>query len=167
MALAPPKNAPQHDLVMTPRELAREIVEHFGPSGKILDPSRGEGAFYDCFPDDAEKFYCELSEGTSFFDFTEHVDWIVTNPPWSKMRDFLKHGMSVSDNIVYLCTLNHFLTRARLRDLREYGFGIVEFYGTDNPPKPWPASGFQLGAAWLKRGYTGPIHLTGTINPNV
>ena len=35
---------------MTPEYLAKEIIEHFNPSGIILDPSRGTGAFYDNFP---------------------------------------------------------------------------------------------------------------------
>ena len=41
---------------MTPDYLAKEIIEHFNPSGKILDPSRGEGAFYDNFPSDNKSF---------------------------------------------------------------------------------------------------------------
>jgi hypothetical protein len=72
------------------------------------------------------------------------------------------HSMKVADNIVFLATINHFTTRARLRDIREMGFGIVEFCLFDNPPANtgWPSSGFQLVAGWLARGYTGPTHWT-------
>ena len=46
-AFCPPKNTPEKDIVMTPEWLAIEIIDHFSPSGIILDPCRGEGAFYD------------------------------------------------------------------------------------------------------------------------
>lgn len=161
--LSPGKNQPHQDVVYTPTYLAADIVSHFQPSGTILDPSRGNGAFYDVYPYTCTKFYCEISEGSDFFDFNSRVDWIITNPPWSKMREFIKHGMAVADNIVYLCTINHFTTRARLRDLRENGFGLKEFYGVNNPPAPWPQSGFQLVAAHLQKGWVGPVTLTGSI----
>ena len=46
-AFCPPKNSPEKDLVMTPEYLAKDIINHFNPTGKILDQSRGIGAFYD------------------------------------------------------------------------------------------------------------------------
>ena len=49
-AFCPPKNTPEKDIVMTPEWLAKEIIEHFKPSGVILDPCRGEGVFYSNFP---------------------------------------------------------------------------------------------------------------------
>ena len=39
-------------MVMTPVYLAKEIIEHFNPTGRILDPCRGTGAFYDNFNTD-------------------------------------------------------------------------------------------------------------------
>jgi hypothetical protein len=44
--LAPGRNAPAHDLIMTPPALARAIVRHFRPEGRVLYPARGKGAFY-------------------------------------------------------------------------------------------------------------------------
>ena len=51
-AFCPPKNTPEKDIVMTPEYLAKEIINHFNPTGKILDPSRGEGVFYDNYDTD-------------------------------------------------------------------------------------------------------------------
>ena len=48
-AFCPPKNTPEKDIVMTPEYLAKDIITHFDPTGMILDPSRGAGAFYDNF----------------------------------------------------------------------------------------------------------------------
>ena len=86
---------------MTPEYLAKEIIEHFNPSGIILDPSRGTGAFYDNFPGD-NNVWCELAEDKDFLEYNEKVDWIVTNPPWSKMQKFLAHGMQM---LITLCIL--------------------------------------------------------------
>ena len=170
--LSPKKNAPDHDLVMTPEILAIDIVDHYlsdldTTKLTILDPSSGSGAFFNNFPP-CKKLKCELSEGTNFLLFNERVDWIITNPPWSRMREFLTHGMQIADNIVYLSILNHFTTKARLRDIREARFGIKELYGVDTPKTDdWPQSGFQLVAAHLRRNYDGPIFLSGTLQPSV
>lgn len=70
-------------------------------SGRVLDPSRGQGAFYNLIPDGCEKLWCELDDDRDFFAFNEHVDWIVTNPPWSKLKAFMEHAMSISDNVCF------------------------------------------------------------------
>lgn len=156
----PPKNSPEKDLVMTPTSLAIDIINHYKPTGKILDPCRGEGAFYLNYPSQTEKDWCELGEGRDFAEYSGKVDWIITNPPWSKMREFIKKGMSVSDNVVYLTTINHYTTKARIRDIRDAGWGIKEFYCVDTPGKPWPQLGFQLGAIHIQKGWTGPITMS-------
>lgn len=158
-AFCPPKNTPEKDIVMTPPWLAQEIVDHFSPKGFILDPCKGEGAFYNILPED-RRDWCELSEGKDFFDYCEKVDWIITNPPWSKMQPFLLHGMEISDNIVFLTTINHYTTKRRIRDMRENNFSIKEIYCVPTPEKPWPQLGFQLAAIHTKRGYVGEITMS-------
>jgi hypothetical protein len=152
----PPKNTPDKDIVMTPPSLAIDIINHFAPTGKILDPCRGEGAFYNNFPGTNNE-WCELSEGKDFFDFNQKVDWIITNPPWSKIRDFVEHGMSISDNMVYLITINHLTTKRRIRDIIQGGWAMKEIYCVETPPKPWPSLGFQVAAIHLQKGYDGKI----------
>ncbi|CAM4172001.1 hypothetical protein [Paracoccus yeei] len=53
-----------------------------------------------------------------------------------------------------LAPLTNLTTKARLRDLDEAGFGIVELVKLETP-KDWPQSGFQLVAAWLHQGHAG------------
>ena len=158
-AFCPPKNTPEKDIVMTPQYLAKDIIRHFNPTGIILDPSRGTGAFYDNFPTLHDslctKDWCELGENKDFLNYNRKVDWIITNPPWSKMQLFLEHGMKISDNIVYLTTINHYTTKRRIREMRSYGFSVKEIYCVDTPKKPWPQLGFQLAAVHTQRGYTG------------
>ena len=158
-AFCPPKNTPEKDLVMTPEYLAKDIIRHFNPTGKILDPSRGAGAFYDNFDTDNKDWF-ELGEGKDFINYSEKVDWIITNPPWSKMQVFLEHGMKVADNIVYLTTINHYTTKKRIRDMRNYNFAIKEIYCVSTPSKPWPQLGFQLAAVHTQKGYEGGIDMT-------
>ena len=158
-AFCPPKNASACDLVMTPTWLAKEIIDHYAPTGVVLDPCRGEGAFYDNFPT-ATKDWCEISEGRDFMAYDGKADWIITNPPWSKMQPFLVRGMQVADNVVYLTTINHYTTKKRIRDMRAAGFAIKEIYCVATPDKPWPQLGFQLAAVHTQRGYAGGISMT-------
>jgi len=163
-AFCPPKNTPEKDIVMTPEWLAKEIIEYFSPSGIILDPCRGQGAFYDNYPGDNNE-WCELGEGKDFLTYNTKVDWIITNPPWSKMQQFLLHGMKIADNIVYLTTINHYTTKKRIRDMRENNFAIKEIYCVPTPKFPWPQLGFQLGAIHTQRNYTGDIKMS--YSPNM
>ena len=148
-----------NDRVYTPRPLAQAIVAHFNPSGAILEPCRGTGAFWREGWD-----WCEIDQGRDFFDINPpyppaHWDWVITNPPWSQFRRFLGRSMALSDNVVFLAPVNHFWLKARMRDIREAGFGFKEILLVDTPAKPWPQSGFQLGAVHLQRGHTGAIAL--------
>ena len=155
-AFCPPKNTPDKDLVMTPEYLAKDIINHFNPKGVILDPCRGKGSFYNNYNTN-EKDWCELSEGKDFFDYDKKVDWIITNPPYSKMREFLEHGMKISKNIVYLTTINHYTTKRRIRDMRSAKFSLKEIYCVPTPKKEFPQLGFQLGAIHTQKDWDGDI----------
>lgn len=154
-----------NDCVMTPRPLARQIIEHFNPTGRSLDPCRGDGAFYDQFDGDAtEKDWCEIAQGRDFLKWRwkdEHpFTWVITNPPWSLIRPFLKRSMEVADNVAFLCLVNAFWMKARLRDMKAAGFGIREILLVETPPKPWPQTGFQLGTVHVQRGWSGAISVS-------
>lgn len=146
-----------NDRVYTPDYLAKQIVAHFKPRGRILEPCKGKGAFTKLMPGCD---WCELDEGRDFLQHEGQYDWVVTNPPWSKLRDFLQHSMELSDNVVFLCLVNAFFMRARQRDMREAGFGMAEILFVDTPPPPWPQTGFSLGAVHIQHGYCGPLELT-------
>lgn len=152
----PNRDYVSNDVVMTPLHMAKRIVDHFKPSGRILEPCRGAGHFTRYMPD-AE--WCEITQGRDFFDWEKPVDWIITNPPWSKIRQFLQHSMKVADEIVFLMTVNHVWTKARIRDIYETGYGIKEICLIEMPPE-FPQSGFQLGAIHISRNWIGGIKLT-------
>ena len=131
-----------NDRVYTPDDLALSIVNHFRPSGRILEPCAGKGAFVRALRGRGELSVCELDNGTDFFQWTQPVDWIVTNPPWSLFRT------------------NAWFMKARQRDIHEAGFGLVEILDVPTPSSPWPQAGFSLGAGWLRRGWTGGTHFS-------
>ena len=91
--------------------------------------------------------------------YSDKVDWIITNPPWSKMQQFLAHGMKIADNIVYLTTINHYTTKKRIREMREHNFSVAEIYCVRTPSKPWPQLGFQLAAVHTKIDYGGDVKI--------
>lgn len=145
---------------MTPRPLAAAIIVHFQLAGAVLDPCRGEGAFYDQFPSTCVRDWCEVTDGRDFLarDFGgERYSWVVSNPPYSLWRAFNRRAMEVADNVVWLTPINHLWLKARLRDIDEAGFGVREILRVPTPAKPWPQSGFAIGAIHLQRGYAGPI----------
>ena len=113
-----------NDDIQTPPALARQLVDHFKPHGRVLEPCRGDGNIYRRLP--RGRVWCEIKEDRDFFAWDQPVDWIITNPPWSQVRRFLQHGMGLSENVVFLLTINHVWTKARLRDIRAAGFGLRE-----------------------------------------
>ena len=72
-----------NDKIYTPELLAKQIIKMFSLSGKILDPFKGGGAFYNNFPKHTENDWCEIDDGKDFLKWDTKVDWIVSNPPYS------------------------------------------------------------------------------------
>jgi hypothetical protein len=159
--LQPNRDYVSNDDVQTPLELAAQLVDHFQPTGRVLEPCCGEGHILRFLPSDA--LWCEIKRGRDFLAWHEPVDWILTNPPWSQIRPFLRQAMRVADHVVFLMTINHVWTRARLRDVRIAGFGLRELVLIDMPVT-FPPSGFQLGAVYVARGWAGPVQVS-ELNP--
>jgi len=149
------------DVVMTPVDLAWRIVDHFSPSGRVLEPASGgaEGGFisHPAFTD-----WCEVRLGKDFYDWEEHVDWIITNPPYSLLSQFLEACLTVADNVV-LAPI-HFThcvsSKKRMKMIRDLGFSIKEVVLLDTPAKPWPQTGFQYVCIHFQRGYQGDVKWT-------
>lgn len=145
-----------NDVVLTPVEVAVDILQHFNPTGRQLDPCKGEGAFYDNMTGD--RHWCEISKGVDFFTQSGRFDWIVSNPPYSSFTPFLCHSLMLADNVVYLIPLNKiFSSKAKLQLIRSWG-GVkhIRHYGSGRDVG-FPF-GFAVGAVHFERGYRGPIH---------
>lgn len=151
-----------NDRVWTPDDLTKNIVDHFKPTGRILEPCRGQGAFTRAMP---TAKWCEIDEEIDFLTTEGHWDWIVTNPPWSKITPFLKKAMEVSDNIVFLALLNAWFQKKRMQDMQEAGFGFKEILLLDTPKKPWPQTGFQLAAVHISKKHNNQVNFSHLKHP--
>lgn len=140
------------DIVYTPAWVAADMVEHFKPVGNVLDPCRGKGAFTDLLPG---ADWCEIEDGRDFFDWTQHVDWAISNPPYSLTRPWFKHSYTIADNLCYLVPLrNIFSGYGFVREIHEWG-GIKEIrtYGTGG--RLGFPMGNAVGAMHIQRQYRG------------
>jgi len=151
------------DVVLTGNRLAADIVNHFQPTGRILDPCKGEGAFLQHMPG-AE--WCEIREGRDFFGWETPVDWIVSNPPYSIFLDWLKHSMSIAPDIVYLIPLFKIWQSEKvMKTIREWG-GVRETLIVGSGRKIGFPTGFSIGAVHFQRGWSGDMRVQWISSPN-
>lgn len=144
------------DVIYTPEHIAKKIIKLYKPKGTILEPCRGKGAFYNNFPKDCQKDWCEIQEGRDFYDYDKKVDWIITNPPFSDFKKFLAKSYEIADNIVFFIpVVKPIATMNRIRKIKEYG-GIVSIHFID-PKEIGFQMGWVLGAVYYKKGYKGKM----------
>lgn len=143
----------QGDRVWTPAWVVWDMLQHFRPALPILEPFRGQGAFTSRT---AQWDWCEIDDGRDFFDWTTPVSWIVSNPPYSKLRPVWRHAATVADNILFLIPLRNFFSGyGFVREALAYGgMPEIRLYGTGNNVG-FPM-GNAIGAIHWKRGYSGP-----------
>lgn len=146
------------DIHFTNVAVVKTIINHFKPEGKILEPFKGDGAFYNHLP--IGTLWCEINEGLDFFNFNDKVDWIISNPPYSNLTDVLKHSFKIADNTVFLIPLSKLYSSAPrlklVRDLagvkEELHFGSGRSIGFD--------IGFPFAAIHFKKNYKGCVKRT-------
>ena len=140
----------------THRRIAGAIVDFFQPSGICLEPFKGEGAFYDHLPEGS--LWCEISEGRDFFRFTDKVDWIITNPPFSNLTQVFEHAFTLSDHCVFLIPISkYFSSNPRIALADEYG-GLETLLHVGTRHIGFDLD-FPFAAMKFIRGYTGPVHI--------
>lgn len=142
------------DIILTPPDVAADIIQHFKPAGRILDPCRGNGAFSNLMPGCD---WCEIRQGRDFYQYRQPVDWIVSNPPYSVFSEFLRHSMSIAQNIVYLIPVNKIFNSDKLmREIFAWG-GVPEIFTVGSGGSLGFPIGFAIGAVHFQRDYKGPI----------
>lgn len=145
-----------NDMVYTPDEIAKQIVSIFAPSGKILEPCKGKGAFMKYLPENT--LWCEIKEGKDFFEFKEKVDWIITNPPYSTFNEFMTHSFELADNVVFLAPIAKVLKSwGTIITIKKYG-GIKKIWFVPANRCGFPF-GFPCGAFHFKKDYKGVVEL--------
>jgi len=145
------------DVVFTPGPLAKMVVETFAPTGKCLDPCKGQGAFFKYLPSGSD--WCEITEGRDFFDYHERVDWIISNPPHSIFNQWLSHSFEIAENVVYLVPFSKvFKSWGTLMTIQSFG-GIVTIIGMASSRAAGFPFGYPLGIFHFQRDYKGPTSI--------
>jgi type I restriction-modification system DNA methylase subunit len=115
-----------NDVFITPKHIVKKMIEMISiqEHETILDPCKGEGAFYDELI--GRKNWCEISLGKDFYDYKEQVDVIIGNPPFSQWDKWMEHTISLQPKrICYLFgALN--LTPNRLKKLSLHGYHVTK-----------------------------------------
>ena len=144
------------DRVWTPEFVAEDLVNHFNPTGNVLEPCYGTGNIHKFLPEGSD--FCEIEMGKDFYQYDKKVDWILTNPPYSHFSKFIKYGMSISENSVWLLpTWKIFSGFGLLKEIRKHG-GIKEIrhYGTGTK-LGWSPLANAIGAIHIQKNYGGDI----------
>lgn len=142
------------DVVYTPDSIAHDMVTAFRPTGRILEPSKGDGAILRYLPG---ADWCEISEGRDFFACRERYNWIVGNPPYSILADWLRHSFALADDIVYLIPLIRCWVSSRIiKDILAFGGIRTILVYEESHFRDWSIN-FAIGAVHFQRHYTGGL----------
>lgn len=68
----------------TPELLCKELIKHvpLEDNDIVLEPFKGEGSFYNNFPNNIIKEWCEIQEGKDYQEYDKSIDWVISNPPF-------------------------------------------------------------------------------------
>ena len=119
------------DNIHTPPSVAKLMIGKtpIQPGDSVLDPSRGTNSiFYDNFPENVHKEWCEIAQGRDFFEYNTPVDWIIGNPPYSMWDKWIEHTCNIATKgFCYIFNFQNF-TPKRLNYIVEKGFGLTKIH---------------------------------------
>ncbi len=113
------------DRIFTPEHLAKALIDKIpAETGDTwCDPCYGTGVFYNNFPspDKVQKTFYEIDMGKDYLQSTEKFDWVVTNIPFSRPKEFIfKMAENCIKGFGILCLANS-MTATRLKKLESMG----------------------------------------------
>ena len=118
------------DVVYTPIELAKKCIGlvPLENGDIVLDPAKGKGAFLNNFPENVISLGYDITEGRDFFNDFEETDWIITNPPYSLLGDWLHHSCKVAKRGFAYLIGSYSITPKRLEIIESYGFKLTHMH---------------------------------------
>jgi hypothetical protein len=118
-----------NDKIYTPNDVAIKMISlcDIKEGDKVLDCSKGGGVFYNNYPTNCIKDYCEIEENRDFFNYNDKVDWIIGNPPYSLWTKWINHTVNITDNFCYIFGAFN-LTPSRLQIIYDKGFIATHFH---------------------------------------
>lgn len=117
-----------HDRFFTPLDIVHRAIQmaDITPEMRVLDPSAGEGAFFDNLPP-CQKHWCEIERGIDFFNESNRYDLIIGNPPFSIWDRWLDHTIKLTDKFCFVSGILN-LTPSRIKRLNNAGFGMTKLH---------------------------------------
>ena len=118
-----------NDKIYTPKPVALKMIEmcDLKEGDLVLDPSYGEGVFYNNLPEYVNKEWCEIDKGVDFFEYNKKVNCIIGNPPYSLWNKWLEHTMKLTDKFCYILGILN-MTDKRVNDIMNKGYGITKMH---------------------------------------
>ncbi len=119
------------DIVYTPEEVAIDCLNITLPYIKdtdiLLEPFSGLDAFYNNFPKENKKDWCEIERGRDYLESDIECDWAITNPPYSIFNNILPKLYECKKGFCLLVN-NLTMTPPRLTKINDNGFYISSIY---------------------------------------
>ena len=118
-----------NDKIYTPLKVAKLMIDlcDIKDNDMVLDCSKGGGVFYDNYPDNCRKDYCEIEENKDFLKYKDKVDWIIGNPPYSLWKDWLNHTITITDKFCYIFGVMN-LVPSRFKNIYDNGFIVSKIH---------------------------------------
>lgn len=140
----------KNDVIYTPIDLVLDCIRctPIQEGDTLLDGFMGDGVFYNNFPDGHEKDWCEIEKGRDFYEYKDKVDWVISNPPFSKLNKILDHLASICNKGFGLIMGAMSLTVPRQERMARKGFNVVHYFPVD--VKDW--DGFLCCYVVFQRG---------------
>ena len=130
------KKSERSDKYYTPKTLVKihlELLMPIVPAGSlILEPARGQGAYYDYFQlafPTCSYDYCEIDEGKDFLQYSigNSPEVIITNPPFSLLQKFIDKSIELRPLIISFLLNQYAVTPCRIRDFNNAGYFVVGY----------------------------------------
>ncbi len=92
---------------------------------KWVDPFKHTGRYYNNFPEDVEKDWCEITQGRDALKYNYTDTVVVSNPPYSILTPLLDKMAKDKAAVISLLILNHALTAPRLEKMEKAGYRLA------------------------------------------
>lgn len=118
------------DVFYTPIDICKKAINMVDnhPDYIWLDPCRGTGNFYNHFPTENKKEWCEITEEKDFFEYSGKADVICSNPPFSKIEKFLLKCIELNPRyIVFILGMLN-MTPRRIEMLNNGGYYLTKMH---------------------------------------
>lgn len=122
------KRSSPNDVFITPLNLAKKHIElHDFNEGELwLDPCKNDGSYYNQFPEDVNKDYCEILENKDFLTYEGNPDVIVQNPPYSMLDAWFKKNIDLNPRCFSMLIGINNLTTRRIEWCEKAGYGLTK-----------------------------------------